>query len=287
MKFGVHIFPTETSIQPAEFARAAEERGFDSAWFSEHTHIPVSFLESGVRQLPDYYWQTYDPFISCTLAAAATEEIKIGTGVSLVLEHDPISLAKSVATLDQVSGGRFIFGVGPGWLAGEMENHGVRYPVRYRMVGDSLSAMKAIWSQSEAQFKGDFVNFEPIKAYPKPLQAPWPPIIGGGGTGPRSLEFISRHCDGWMPILGRIEWPDIKAGIDRLRSGQVLPDQEPPGLHYSIFCWSLPDAASLADMQSSGLDRVVLSLEAHPQANALSLMDDYAKLVDLFAKSTH
>ena len=143
MKYGLHLFATETSIQPTEFAQAAEARGFESAWFSEHTHIPLSYLEAdiGQRKLPDYYWQTYDPFIASSLAACATNQIKVGTGVSLVLEHDLIALAKTVATVDQISAGRFIFGVGPGWLAAEMENHGVQYPSRYMRIAEYLAAM--------------------------------------------------------------------------------------------------------------------------------------------------
>jgi probable F420-dependent oxidoreductase len=278
MKYGLHLFATETSIQPGEFAEAAEERGFESVWFSEHTHIPVSFLNTGPdeRKLPDYYWQTYDPFIASTLAANTTEKIKIGTGVSLVLEHDLIALAKTVTTVDQVSGGRFIFGVGPGWLAEEMENHGVQYPTRYRRVAEYLSAMKTMWSEDEPEFHGKYVNFNPIKAYPKPLQSPWPPIIGGGGVGPKTLEMVARHCDGWMPILGNLEWPAIKQAIEKFQSGEIQPERD---IEYSIFCWSPPDEATIADMQTLGVNKIVISLEAKSRETVLPLLDEYTKLI--------
>jgi probable F420-dependent oxidoreductase len=281
MKYGLHLFATETSIQPAEFAKAAEKRGFESVWFSEHTHIPVNFLnaEEGERKLPDYYWQTYDPFIASTLAACATEKIKIGTGVSLVLEHDPITLAKTVATVDQISSGRFIFGVGPGWLAEEMENHGVKYPTRYKRIVEYVSAMKLIWSESEAEFHGTYVNFNPIKSFPKPLQSPWPPIIGGGGAGPKTLEFVANHCDGWMPILGYPEWPEIKQGIAQIKSGAFPSDRVPGSIAFSIFSWSPPDQATNEDMQKQGVSKIVISLEGKTRDEAMPLLDEYAKLI--------
>jgi probable F420-dependent oxidoreductase len=277
MQYGLHLFATEHAIQPAELAISAETRGFESVWFSEHTHIPVRFLKGapGRRKLPDYYWQTYDPFIASTLAACATQAIKIGTGVSLVLEHDLIALAKSVATVDHISGGRFIFGVGPGWLAEEMENHGVQYATRYSRIAEYLSAMKIIWTEAEPEFQGRFVNFSPIKAYPKPLQAPHPPIIGGGGAGPKTLAMVAEHCTGWMPILGSPGWAEIKAGIKQLKSG-VLDGKD---LEFSIFCWAIPGEKVLDDMQTHGVSRLIISLEALPRDEALGLIDDYTKLI--------
>ena len=183
MQYGIHLFPTEHSIQPNELALAAEERDFDSVWFSEHTHIPVKFLNSGEDgpALADYYWQIYDPFIAATLASAASKTIKIGTAVCLVIEHDPIILAKKVATIDQVSSGRFLFGVGAGWIAEEMKNHGVAYRTRYRLLAEQIAAMKKIWSQDEAEFHGEHINFTKLKSYPKPIQSLHPPILAGGG----------------------------------------------------------------------------------------------------------
>ena len=281
MKYGIHLFATEDSIQPAEFANAAEDRGFESVWFSEHTHIPVNFLNSAgeERKLPDYYWQTYDPFIASALAAAATRAIKIGTGVSLILEHDPIALAKTVATVDQISSGRFIFGVGAGWLAAEMENHGVSYSTRYRQIEDQLSAMKAIWTEGEAEFQGEYVNFSKLKAFPKPLQSPYPPIIGGGGAGTKSLGFIITHCDGWMPILGHTEWSELKAGISDVHQRALQAERDPESVELSIFCWSPPDKSTTEDMQMHGIKKIVISLEAKNREEAFPLLDKYAKLV--------
>jgi len=156
MKYGVHLFATEDSIQPGDLAQEAESRGFESVLFSEHTHIPVNFLqnnESG-RNLKDYYWQAYDPFIAATVAAAATNRIKIGTGVSLILQHDPITLAKEVATIDQISNGRFLFGIGAGWLPDEMKNHGISYRTRYRLIQEYVQAMKRIWQDETPEYKG-------------------------------------------------------------------------------------------------------------------------------------
>jgi len=281
MKYGIHLFATEDSIQPAEFAKAAEDRGFESVWFSEHTHIPVNFLNSAgtERKLPDYYWQTYDPFVASALAAAATRAIKIGTGVSLILEHDPITLAKTVATVDQISSGRFIFGVGAGWLAEEMENHGVSYSTRYRQIEEQLSAMKAIWTERETEFQGEYVNFSKLKAFPKPLQSPYPPIIGGGGAGTKSLDFIITHCDGWMPILGSQDWPELKAGISDLHKRALQAERDPGSIELSIFCWSPPDKSTTEDMEMQGVEKIVISLEAKNRGEAFPLLDKYAKLV--------
>src|SRR5215217_1534397 len=158
MQLGVHVFPTQHSIQPDELARAAEDRGLDSVWFSEHTHIPNRFLNTPGRgsSLPDYYWQTYDIFVAMTLAAAATKDIKIASGVSLVIEHDPIILAKEIATLDLVSRGRFIFGVGAGWLESEMADHGVVYRSRFQLMKEQIRAIKEIWTTAESEFHGKF-----------------------------------------------------------------------------------------------------------------------------------
>ena len=182
MQFGVHIFPTETSIQPDELARAAEDRGLDSVWFSEHSHIPLRFLNApdGTFRLPDYYWQTYDIFVAMTLAAAATKTISVASGVALVIERDTIFLAKEAATIDLVSKGRFIFGVGAGWLESEMSDHGVMYRTRFQLLKEQLQAIQEIWTKDESEFHGRFVNFDKMKAFPKPHQKPRPPIIMGG-----------------------------------------------------------------------------------------------------------
>ncbi len=179
MKFGISIFDTDYAIRIDEVAHAAEERGFESLWVPEHTHIPTSRRSPwpGGTELPKEYWHTHDPFVSLAVAAAATTKLKIATGVCLVVERDPITLAKEVASLDFLSGGRFIFGVGGGWNAEEMENHGTDFGKRWRVLRERILAMKEIWTNEEAEFHGKFVNFEPIWSYPKPVQKPHPPIL--------------------------------------------------------------------------------------------------------------
>lgn len=280
MQYGIHLFATEHSIHPGELAQFAEERGFESIWFSEHTHIPVNFLASTERgpTLPEYYWQTYDPFIAATLASTSTDTIKIGTGVCLVNEHDPITLAKTVATIDHVCSGRFIFGIGAGWLAEEMENHGVTYRTRYRVLQEYIYAMKNIWSEEEAEFQGKYVNFTKMRSYPKPFQAPHPPIIAGGGIGPKALDFVINNCDGWMPILGNLEWADMKEGIADLSQRAVKIRRDLNSLEFSIFCWSPPDTQTIDEMESFGVKKLILSLEAKNRDDSLLLLDEYAKL---------
>jgi probable F420-dependent oxidoreductase len=281
MHYGIHLFATKQSIQPGDLGKYSEERGFESVWFSEHTHIPVNFLNSGEGDpaLPDYYWQTYDPFIALTLASAVTKTIKLGTGICLVVEHDTLALAKAVATLDQISSGRFIFGIGAGWLAEEMRNHGVDYRSRYLLLQEQVSAMKKIWSEEEAEFQGNHINFSKLRAFPKPAQTPHPPIIAGGGAGPKSLDFIANHCDGWMPILGYPEWPGIKAGIADLHQRTSAIGRNPDSIELTIFCWSPPDTQTIEEMAECGIKKIILSLEAKTQDEALPLLDEYAKLI--------
>ena len=214
MKFGIHSFPTQTSFQPAELARAVEERGLESLWFSEHTHIPVRFLTDPGRatSLPEYYWQTYDIFIALTLAAASTHTLKLGTGIALIVERDPILLAKEAATLDLISRGRFLFGVGAGWIEPEMADHGVVYRTRFQLLKEQVRAMQAIWTTTESEFHGRFVNFDKMKAFPKPHQQPHPPIIMGG-EGDKAIECAAEIGNGWAPW--RMEWEKARDGIKK------------------------------------------------------------------------
>jgi len=184
MEYGLIIFPTTYAIQPAELAVEAENRGFESLWFPEHTHIPVS-RESpwpGGADLPQEYYDTYDLFIALSMAAAATKNLKVGSGICLVIQHDPIVLAKKIATIDQLSGGRFIFGIGGGWNAEEMRNHGTDFKQRWRVLRERIEAMKKIWTEEKAEYHGKFVDFDPIFSWPKPLQKPHPPILIGGAA---------------------------------------------------------------------------------------------------------
>ena len=199
MDFGIGYFPTHDGIGPGELARLLEEHGFESLLFAEHTHIPAS-RESPYPggDLPQKYWHTYDLFVACTAAAAATSRLRIGSGVCLVIERDPITTAKEVASVDHFSGGRFEFGVGAGWNREEMANHGTDPRTRMRLLKERVEAMKAIWTEQEASYSGEFVNFDRIWSWPKPVQRPHPPILVGG-DGPTVLDRVLDFGDGWFP----------------------------------------------------------------------------------------
>src|SRR3712207_608521 len=198
MKFGISTFVTDEGIAPGALARAVEERGFDSLFIAEHTHIPLSRKSPWPRggELPRRYYRTLDPFITLTAAAAATERLLLGTGVALVVERDPIITAKEVATLDLVSGGRVIFGVGAGWNREEMENHGTDPRTRGKLTNERIRAMIEIWTKDEPEFHGQYVNFDPIGIWPKPVQKPYPPIYVGGGI--RAFERVTQFGDAWL-----------------------------------------------------------------------------------------
>jgi len=278
MQFGVHLFPTEGSIQPDELGRAAEERGLDSVWFSEHTHIPVSFLDApvGRSHLPDYYWQIYDLFVAMTLAAAATQTIIVASGVCLVIEHDPILLAKKAATLDLVSKGRFIFGVGAGWLEPEMADHGVAFRTRFQLLREQIRAMKQIWTTDVSEFHGRFVNFDRMRAFPKPSQKPHPPILMGG-AGEKSLEVAAEVCDGWAPWL--LDWGKAKASIAELKRKAAAHGRDPGTLEISLFEKSIPDEKTIEEMEAAGVRRIILTLYAQSREEALPALDGVAKRI--------
>src|ERR1051325_167201 len=195
------MFATDYAIRPDELARELEQRGFESVWFPEHTHIPANrrtpYPAGG--DLPKEYWHSYDPFVALTAAAMATTKLRVATGICLIIERDPITTAKEVASLDMLSGGRCIFGIGGGWNAEEMANHGTDFKKRWRILRERVLAMKEIWTKDEAEFHGEFVNFDKVWSYPKPLQNPPPPILMGG-YGPTTFDRVIEYCDGWLPI---------------------------------------------------------------------------------------
>src|SRR3954466_6146581 len=212
MDFGVLMFPTDDAVAPDELARMAEDRGFESLFFPEHPHIAVSRESDypGGGELPAMYSHTHDPFVALAIAAAATKRILVGTGICLVIERDPITTAKEVASLDQLSGGRFLFGVGAGWNREEMANHGTDPGRRFGVMRERVEAMKAIWTEDEASYHGRHVDFDPIWSWPKPVQKPHPPVFIGG-AGEKVLDRVLRFGDGWPPqppreedMLGRI-----------------------------------------------------------------------------------
>ncbi len=209
---------THESLQPAELARWLEDNGFESLFLGEHTHLPAAVHRYG-DGVSEAYRKFYDPFVALTAAAAVTTRLKVGTAVCLVPEHHPISLAKRVATLDQISGGRFLFGVGTGWNTVEIANHGVRWADRWKVTRERVLAMREIWSHETAEFHGEFVDFDPIWCWPKPVQKPWPPVLIGGGIKP---EIIARRVvgfgDGWIPLDGADHAEFLGATLAAIRS---------------------------------------------------------------------
>jgi len=204
MDYGLMMFATDYAVRPDDLARAAEERGFESLWLPEHTHIPVSRRSPwpGGPELPKEYWHTHDPFVALSMAAAATTKLKVATGICLIIERDTITTAKEVASLDFLSNGRFIFGIGAGWNAEEMEDHGTVFKSRFKKMRAQIAAMKKIWTEDEAEFHGELVNFDKLWSWPKPVQKPHPPILLGGHS-PQMLQRVVDFCDGWMSIGAR------------------------------------------------------------------------------------
>jgi len=277
MRFGASIFVTDDSIRPDELARELEQREFESFWIPEHTHIPVSrrtpYPAGG--DLPQEYWQTYDPFLSLTAAAAVTTKLRLATGICLVIERDPIVTAKEVATLDRLSNGRVIFGIGGGWNAEEMENHGTDYKKRWRILRERVLAMKEIWTKDEAEFHGEFVNFDPILSFPKPVQKPHPPIIMGG-NGPTTFDRITEFCDGWMPIAMRSG--DLDERIPALKRQVESTGRNPDSISISVFA-AKPDRAYIDKLESVGVHRAIFLLPPAGREVVLPLLDRYAELM--------
>jgi probable F420-dependent oxidoreductase len=276
MHYGVVMFPTDYAIRPDDLARAAEERGFESLWVPEHTHIPVSRKSPwpGGGDLPKEYWHSHDPFVALAMAAAVTTKLKLGTGICLVIERDPITMAKEVASLDHLSRGRFLFGIGGGWNAEEMEDHGTAFKSRWRVLRERVLAMKELWTKDEAEFHGEYVNFEKSWAYPKPVQKPYPPILMGG-DGPTTFDRVIEFCDGWMPVAGRmgLGLPEKIATLQR-RAKEAGRGPIP----VTAFM-PKPDRAVLDGLEAAGCERAVLALPSETADKILPRLDGYTKLM--------
>ena len=272
VKFAISMFPTDYAIGPIELALAAEARGFESIWFPEHTHIPASRKTPfpGGTDLPKEYWHTHDPFVALGAAAAVTKRLRLGTGVCLVIERDPIVLAKEVASLDMISGGRVELGIGAGWNVEEMENHGARFKKRWKIVREKILAMRQIWTKEAAEFHGEFVNFDPIWSFPKPVQPGGPPILLGSQS-KRAFERIAEYCDGWMPI--NFPRADFAGGVKQLRDAEKSAGRKKLGI--SMFGASSKED-EIRRMADLGFDRLIFSLPAAPREIVLPLMDKYA-----------
>lgn len=277
MKFGLLIFPTDYAIQPVELGVAAEERGFESIWLPEHTHIPASRLTPwpGGSDLPKEYWHTHDPFVALAAIAGATSRIRIATGICLVIERDPITLAKEVASLDMISGGRFIFGIGAGWNAEEMENHGASFKERWKIVREKIEAMKEIWTKDEPEYHGRYVNFDKIWSWPKPVQKPHPPIILGSET-KWARQRVVDYGDGWMPIFGMS--PDLGESVKDLRDRAEKAGRDPKSISLTMYGASA-DKDIINYLKDLGFDRVVLPLPPEPAEKNLPRMDKYADII--------
>jgi probable F420-dependent oxidoreductase len=277
MHVGLHMFATEYAIHIAELAREAERRGFESLFLPEHTHIPTSRRSPwpGGPDLPQEYWHTHDPFVALAIAAAATTTLKLATGICLIIERDPITTAKCVASLDVLSGGRFLFGIGGGWNAEEMENHGTEFKSRFALLRERVLAMKEIWTRDEAEFHGRFVNFDPIWAYPKPTQKPHPPVLLGGETA-HTLQRVVDFCDGWLP-RGRGGF-DIAPGLADLKVRAAKAGRDAKTISVTVFGAS-PEPAALDRYASLGVTRVTFGLPSKDRETVLPLLDRYAKLI--------
>jgi probable F420-dependent oxidoreductase len=276
VRLGLTTFPTHYSVQPDELARMAEEHGFDSLFVAEHTHIPVSrrtpYPAGG--ELPREYSHTYDPFVALTAAAAATERLLLATGICLVVQRDPIVTAKEVATLDRISGGRFLFGVGAGWNREEMEDHGTDPRTRFSLLRERVEAMKAIWTREEAEYHGRHVDLEPMWSWPKPLQEPHPPVILGG-NGPKVLDRVLAFADGWMPNWGLQTTEELIARIEELRARAADAGRDPiPVTAYAVR--SKPEV--LERLAEAGVERAVLWVPPAPRDEVAPRLERLARL---------
>ena len=280
MKFGITMFPTDYAIGPGELAREVEAHGFESLFFPEHTHIPASRRSPwpGGPDLPEEYSHTLDLFVALTAAAAATERLLVGSGICLVIERDPITLAKEVASLDFVSGGRALLGIGAGWNLEEMENHGTDPARRWRRMRETVEAMRAIWGNDEGEYHGELVDFDPIWQWPKPIQEAGPPVIIGG-DGPNTLKRVARYGDGWMPIDGRNR-EDFAPAIAELNDLAAEEGRGP--MTVSLF-GAGSNPARLEKHAKAGVDRIVFLVPPAPADVVLPKLEANARLAEQFA----
>lgn len=275
---GITLFVTDRSIHPVELARAVEERGFESLFLPEHSHIPVSRrtpwpgARPGAEELPDYYAHLVDQFVALSMAAAVTERLVLGTAVTLVAQHDPIWLAKQIASLDHLSGGRVVLGAGFGWNREQGDHHGVEHRSRRALTAEHIATMRALWTEEEAAFEGRFVRLEPSWAWPVPARVGGPPVLLGGGNGPVLFDAIAEYADGWMPITARSTVADR---IEPLRRRFEACGRDPDSIRVAVM-GATTDPAGLEQLGREGVERAVLTIRSEDRDEILRTLDEYA-----------
>lgn len=275
MQIGLAFFSTDLAMSPVELAVEAEARGFDSLYLPEHTHIPTSRRTpppTGDAELAEEYRRSLDPYVALAAASSVTARIRLGTGIALVAQHDPITLAKEIATLDRLSGGRVVLGIGYGWNHEEMEHHGIDVKRRRARVRETMLAMQALWSQEVASFEGEFVRFGPSWQWPKPLQQPRPRVLLGGAAGPTLFDHVAEYGDGWLPIGGA----GLREALVLLRRAVEARGRDFASLHV-VPMGVVPDAAKLAHYASLGCTEVALRLPSAPRDAVLPVLDAFAR----------
>ncbi len=281
MKTGLTYFPTDISMHPGDFAKAAEDRGFESVWFAEHSHMPLAPATpgppgEGEPGLPREYYAVSDPFVSLSFAAAATRTLKLGSGICLVPQRDVFQTAKQVASLDLYSGGRFLFGIGGGWNQPEVENHGIPHRDRFVIMREKVEAMIELWTQEQAEYHGKFVDFTPCHVWPKPVQNPYPPIHVGG-MGPAAIRRAVRYGDGWIPLMGEGE-ADPLLLIPRLRDSLEEAGRDPNAFEVTIY-FCPPDPAVVDRCREAGVSRVLFGTPSKERDELLPALDGWVDLI--------
>jgi probable F420-dependent oxidoreductase len=284
MQIGAAMFFTDYSVSSAELARALEERGFESVWAPEHSHIPLSrksqFPSGG--ELPKQYHDVMDPFVTLTAAASVTKTLKVGTGVCLVPQRDTIQTAKLVASLDQVSKGRFLFGIGGGWNQDEMEDHGADFRTRFKKMREQVEAMKAIWTDTKPEYHGELIDFGPMMTWPKPVQQPHPPVIIGGAF-PHAARRAVRYGNGWIPHSRRPQYEDVTDYLPQFRAMLAEAGRDPAEVPVTV--WGVPpDLDRLKRYEEQGVSRGVVQLAPEPADKTLPLLDRWAELIRQLAR---
>jgi probable F420-dependent oxidoreductase len=279
VKYAITMFPTEYTATPDEIGRRVEERGFESLWFPEHTHIPAARKApwGGGPELPREYYHSMDPFVACTAAAVATRDLKIGTGICLVIQHHAITMAKAVASIDRISNGRFMFGIGGGWNWEEVQHHGTNFKTRWRLLREQILAMKQLWSQEQAEYHGEFVDFDASIMNPKPVQQPHPPIFMGG-DGATTFDRVIEFCDGWFPIARGGVPAGLADKVTALRRRAEAAGRDPDALSMTLFNCP-PNAESVTEAELAGIDRVIFGVTPEEPARVWESLDQRAKLI--------